>query len=144
MARPASTLTPGIDRRRQHCLAVLDGLRIEQLPRRHRHDTAPDVLARELEVRVERKRQLRTGRDEDEIRRPLTGVDEDVRALWGMSEGRSVSRVRRAGRKKFPSRISRHLMGHPVISTCKTRGGESHPVVRESTRRRAWWSSPGP
>ena len=55
--------------RRQHRLAVLLALLLEELPARHRDDTRRDALLGEQVARLERRRHLGAGRDEHHVGR---------------------------------------------------------------------------
>src|SRR5665213_1053448 len=82
------------NRRRKHRLAVRAGLRLEQLPRRHRHHTAPNSLAAELRVRRERERYLGSRGYENELGlRTRLRIHEHVRAARGLARGRELRAI---------------------------------------------------
>ena len=97
---------PRADRRRQHRVAVLPRLGLEQLPARHRDDARLDALLQQLLPRRHDQRDFRAGGDQDQIGLAARRIGQDVGAApqaVGRGELRAVER-----RHVLPRQHQRH------------------------------------
>ena len=83
------------DRRRQHRVAVLARLLLEEVPGRHRHHAGADALGEQLLVRGDGERELAARRDQDQL------------GLAAGRVGQHVGAARDAGRRRVPAAVER-------------------------------------
>src|SRR5262245_6335803 len=85
-------------RRRQHRVAILDGLPLEELETRHAHDASTHAVLRELLVRRDAERHLAAGAQEQDLGQSTRAVGEHVGAArepGGWRVARAIERRQR-------------------------------------------------
>ena len=131
---------PRRDLRRQHAVAILLRLIVEQFPRRHAHHARLDALRLELFVRFDAQRHFAAGRQQEHVRLAVRRVGQDIGALATPAAGAylvrssvgSACRVRMSAAGSWCS----FMMTFQASATSLASRGPQHDQARDGPQRR--------